>query len=98
MSMALSASSVSGSLCPFVSCPSHVCLGGRVLGIVEDDAVDLGLVLGLVLEVEEEEEERGLVVLLEVVLVSRGFVPWSGRALLPGIHFGVALARVLVEA
>ena len=61
--------------CPFVACPSHVCLGGRVLGIVEDDAVDLGLVLGLVLEVEEEEEERGLVVLLEVVLVSRGFVP-----------------------
>ena len=69
-----------------------------MLGIVEDDAVDLGLVLGLVLEVEEDEEERGLVVLLEVVLVSRGFVPWSGRALLPGIHFGVALARVLVEA
>ena len=87
------------SLGPFapLSHARHTSAGCRVLGIVEDDAVDLGLVLGLVLEVEEDEEERGLVVLLEVVLVSRGFVPRSGRALLTGFHFGVVLARVLVE-
>ena len=95
--MALSASSVSGSLSPFVACPSHVCLGGCVPGIVEDDAVDLGLALGLVLEVEEEEEERGLVLLREVVLMSSGFVLRSNRLCSRVSDLGVALARVLAK-
>ena len=92
--MAFSASSVSGSLSPFVACPSQVCLG-CVPGIVEDDAVDLGLVLGLVLEVEEEEEERGLALFCEVVLMSCGFVLWSNRLCSRVSDFGAALARVL---
>ena len=33
--MSLIAASVSGSLCPFLACPSHVCLGGGVPGAVE---------------------------------------------------------------
>ena len=94
--MAFSASSVSGSLSPFVACPSQVCLG-CVPGIVEDDAVDLGLVLGLVLEVEEEEEERGLVLLREVVLMSSGFVLRSNRLCSRVSDLGVALARVLAK-
>ena len=92
--MAFSASSVSGSLSPFVACPSQVCLG-CVPGIVEDDAVDLGLVLGLVLEVEEEAEERGLALFCEVVLMSCGFVLWSNRFCSRVSDFGAALARVL---
>ena len=62
-----------GPVAPFIARPSPVCLCGCVFGVVEDDAVVLGLVLGLVLE--EEEEERGLFVPLEVLLVSPGFVP-----------------------
>ena len=72
-------------------------LGGCMPGIVEDDAVDLGLVLGLVLEVEEEGEERGLVILPEVVLIIRGFVPRSDRLCSRVSDFGVALVGVLVE-
>ena len=93
----VSPSSVFGSLSPFVACPSPVCLGGCVPGIVEHDAVDLGLVLGLVLEVEEEGEERGLVVLPEVVLMSCGFVLWSDRLCSRVSDFGVALVGVLAE-
>ena len=93
----VSPSSVFGSLSPFVACPSPVCLGGCVPGIVEDDAVDLCLVLGLVLEVEEEGEERGLVILPEVVLIIRGFVPRSDRLCSRVSDFGVALVGVLVE-
>ena len=84
--MAFSASSVSGSLSPFVACPSQVCLG-CVPGIVEDDAVDLGLV-------EEEAEERGLALFREVVLISCGFVLWSDRLCSRVSDFGAALARV----
>ena len=62
-----------GPVAPFIARPSPVCLCGCVFGVVEDDAVVPGLVLGLVLE--EEEEERGLFVPLEVLLVSPGFVP-----------------------
>ena len=93
----VSPSSVFGSLSPFVACPSPVCLGGCVPGIVEDDAVDLCLVLGLVLEVEEEGEERGLVILPEVVLIFRGFVPRSDRLCSRVSDFGVALVGVLAE-
>ena len=80
----MSASSVSGSLCPFVACPSHVCFGGGVRGAPEDDG--RGLVLGLV---DEVEEGLGLAVLFGVVPVRRGVVPrnGSGRGLLLGVHF-----------
>ena len=84
--MSLSASSVSGSLCPFVACPSHVCFGGAVRGAPEDDADGRGLVLGLV--DEEEEEDLGLAVLFGVVPVRLGGVPRSGSgwSLLLGFH------------
>ena len=62
--MSLIAASVSGSLCPFLACLSHVCLGGGVPGAVEGVAVDRGLVLGLVDEDEEEVEDLGLSALL----------------------------------
>ena len=84
--MSLSASSVSGSLYPFVVCPSHVCFGGGVRGAPEDDADARGLVLGLV---DEEEEDLDLAVLFGAVPVRLGGVPrnGSGRGLLLDFHF-----------
>ena len=85
--MSLIAASVSGSLCPFLACPSHVCLGGGVPGAVEGVAVDRGLVLGLVDEDEEEVEDLGLSALLGVESVLRGFVLRRCWGLLFGFRF-----------
>ena len=64
-------------------------------GAPEDDADGHGLVLGLV---DEEEEDLGLAVLFGAVPVRLGGVPrnGSGRGVLLGFHFGVALEGVLV--
>ena len=84
--MAFSASSVSGSLSPFVACPSQVCLG-CVPGIVEDDAVDLGLV---------EEKQRSAVLPFFARWCSYLVALCSGAIgfALGFRDFGAALARV----
>ena len=73
--ISLIAASVSGSLCPFLACPSYVCFGGGVSGAVGGGVLARGLGLGLVDEDEQLVEDFGLSVLLGVVPVLRGFVP-----------------------
>ena len=65
-------------------------------GAPEDDADGRGLFVGLV---EDEEEDLGLAVLFGVVPVRCGVVvprQGGGRDLLLGVHFWVALGKVLV--